>query len=148
MIVIQNVTFLRFGRRPVLLYSFLFIIIGSFGSALSINEHENFLKGYLFYSFSRFLTGVGTRGINVTGYVLGNCGSLLLSFSWTWYFKINSKALEFVGVSKRAFCGIVFECFFALGQLILAMTAHFVRDAENLAKLMILPTIPLLFYFL
>lgn len=81
----QMWNFIRFGRRPVLLYSFLFLIIGSFGSALAINERENFLKGYLFYSLSRFLTGVGTRGINVTGYVLGNHGHFLISSIRTYF---------------------------------------------------------------
>lgn len=116
-----------FGRRPIMLSSFLLIIIGGFGSAFGPQKAFGPLISYIIYAICRFLIAVGTRGINVTGFVLG---------------------MEIVGVSKRTFAGIVFEYFFALGQLVLVAFAYFIRDWRTLAWVTIIPTIPFVSYFL
>ena len=56
--------------------------------------------------------------------------------------------MEIVGKSKRTFAGIVFEYFFALGQLVLVLMAYLIRDWRTLAWVAILPTIPFLSYYL
>lgn len=64
----------KFGRRPIMFSSFIFILIGSLGCAFGPQDfygQYSFWISYTIYAFSRFLIAIGTRGINVTGYVLG-----------------------------------------------------------------------------
>lgn len=61
----------KYGRRPVMLLSFLLMLIGFFGSTFAPQKFFGFTISYILYSVSRFLIACGTRGINETGYVLG-----------------------------------------------------------------------------
>ena len=61
-----------FGRRPIMLSSFLVIIAGAIGVAFGPHESFGFEISFGIYAISRFLIACGTRGINVTGYILGN----------------------------------------------------------------------------
>lgn len=115
-----------FGRRPIMLSSFLFIIFGGIGVAFGPQDSFGFLASYLIYTFSRFLIACGTRGINVTGYIL---------------------ALEIVGPSQRAFAAMTFTSFFAIGQLFLVTAAYFLRDWRTLAGFMVVPLLPFLGYY-
>ena len=63
---------LRFGRRPIMLSAFIMLIIGSAGAAFGPQDEFGPLSSYMIYAVSRFLIACGTRGINVTGFVLGN----------------------------------------------------------------------------
>jgi hypothetical protein len=54
-----------------MLSSFIIIIIGGFGAAFGPQKSIGPLASYIIYAFCRFLIAVGTRGINVTGFVLG-----------------------------------------------------------------------------
>ena len=56
--------------------------------------------------------------------------------------------MEIVGKSKRTFAGIVFEYFFALGQLILVLMAYLIRDWRTLAWVAIVPAVPFISYYL
>lgn len=103
------------------------ITIGGFGCAFGPRDELGTWPSYIAYSIFRFIIAVGTRGINVTGFVLG---------------------MEIVGKSKRTFAGIVFEYFFAIGQLILVLFAYFIRDWRTLAWVSILPCIPFVSYYL
>jgi OCT family organic cation transporter-like MFS transporter 4/5 len=121
-----------FGRRPIMLSSFIMIIIGSIGVAFGPQESFGTLASYIIYAISRFIIACGTRGINVTGFVLG---------------------MEIMGPSKRTFAGIVIEYFFAIGQLILVLIAYInnvllENGWRSLAMFLILPCIPFLGYFL
>lgn len=111
----------RFGRRPIMLSSFILIILGGIGSAFGPQESFGFTTSYVIYTVSRFLIACGTRGINVTGYIL---------------------ALEIVGPSHRAFAAMVFTAFFGLGQLVLVVAAYFIRDWRTLGIAMIFPYLP------
>lgn len=62
----------RFGRRPIMLSAFIMLIIGSIGATFGPQESFGTLASYLIYATSRFLIACGTRGINVTGFVLGS----------------------------------------------------------------------------
>jgi hypothetical protein len=55
-----------------MLSSFVLILIGCIGQAFGPQKSLGFLPSIIIYTFSRFLVATGTRGINVTGYVLGN----------------------------------------------------------------------------
>ena len=46
--------------------------IGSFGTTFGPQKSYGSLVSYIIYAASRFLIACGTRGINVTGFVLGN----------------------------------------------------------------------------
>ncbi|CAF0795542.1 unnamed protein product [Brachionus calyciflorus] len=116
----------KFGRRPVMLFSFFLILIGFIGTTFGPQQSYGFLISYIIYSISRFLMACGTRGINETGYVL---------------------ALELVSTKKRTYAGIGFENFFSLGQLILVLVAYFVRDWRNLSMIFTFAVIPFLTYF-
>ncbi|CAF0803311.1 unnamed protein product [Brachionus calyciflorus] len=96
--IIMGIMADHFGRRPIMLSSFVMIILGSAGVAFGPQEMYGRRTGYILYALSRFIIACGTRGINVTGFVLG---------------------MEMMGPSKRTFAGIVIEYFFAIGQIIL-----------------------------
>ena len=81
-----------------MLSSFIMIIVGSIGVAFGPQKSLGRTISYAIYAVSRFIIACGTRGINVTGFVLG---------------------MEMMGPSRRTFAGIVIEYFFAIGQLIL-----------------------------
>ncbi len=116
----------RFGRRPIMLSAFIMFIIGTCGTAFGPQEAYGTLASYIIYAVSRFLIACGTRGINVTGFVLG---------------------MEMMGPTKLTFAGIVIEYFFAIGQLILVLIAFFVRDWRTLSWIIIILTLPFLSYF-
>lgn len=115
-----------FGRRPIMLSAFIMLIAGSAGAAFGPQDAFGPLSSYFIYAVSRFLIACGTRGINVTGFVLG---------------------MEMMGPGKRTFAGIVIEYFFAIGQLILVFIAYFVRDWRTLSWIVIILTLPFLSYF-
>jgi MFS transporter, OCT family, solute carrier family 22 (organic cation transporter), member 4/5 len=110
-----------------MLSSFILIIIGATGAAFGPQDQFGVTISYIIYALCRFLIACGTRGINVTGFVLG---------------------MEMMGPSKRTFAGIVIEYFFAAGQLILVLIAFFIRDWRTLASVVIIIVIPFLSYFL
>lgn len=116
----------RFGRRPVILASFMLILVGMVGVAFGPQNAFGFKLSFILYAISRFLIACGTRGINESGYVL---------------------ALEFVGQSKRSKAAIIFEHFFSVGQLLLVLLAYFLRDWRCLAFAIMLLTVPFLGYF-
>ena len=115
-----------------MLSSFIMIILGSLGVAFGPQASFGFTISYTLYAVSRFIIACGTRGINVTGFVLG---------------------MEMMGPSRRTFAGIVIEYFFAFGQLILVLFAYmnnmlFGFGWRTLAIFLMLFTIPFLGYFL
>jgi hypothetical protein len=55
-----------------MLSSFFLIIIGGFGAAFGPQQSIGSLASYILYTIFRFMIAVGTRGINVTGFVLGS----------------------------------------------------------------------------
>ena len=114
-----------------MLSSFIMIIIGSAGVAFGPQDSFGSTYSYAIYAVSRFIIACGTRGINVTGFVLG---------------------MEMMGPSKRTFAGIVIEYFFAIGQLILVAIAYtnYVLLGwtwRALAIILIIPCLPFLSYF-
>jgi hypothetical protein len=54
-----------------LLSSFIIIIFGGLLAAFGPQEPIGVTASYVVYTLGRFLIAVGTRGINVTGFVLG-----------------------------------------------------------------------------
>jgi MFS transporter, OCT family, solute carrier family 22 (organic cation transporter), member 4/5 len=115
-----------------MLSSFIMMIVGSIGVAFGPQTSYGSLPSYIIYLVSRFIIACGTRGINVTGFVLG---------------------MEMMGPSKRTFAGIVIEYSFALGQVILVAVAYvnnvvFENDWRALAITLIVPCLPFISYFL
>lgn len=114
-----------------MLSSFIMIIIGSIGAAFGPQEAFGISAGYFIYTLSRFIIACGTRGINVTGYVL---------------------ALEMMSPARRTFAGMGVEYAFSVGQLILVLIAYInnvvlQQDWRSLAITLIVPSTPFLFYF-
>jgi OCT family organic cation transporter-like MFS transporter 4/5 len=115
-----------------MLSSFVMIIAGSVGVAFGPQTSFGTLPSYLIYIVSRFIIACGTRGINVTGFVLG---------------------MEMMGPAKRTFAGIVIVYFFALGQVVLVAAAYvnnvlLGNDWRPLAIAFIIPCLPYISYFL
>jgi OCT family organic cation transporter-like MFS transporter 4/5 len=110
-----------------MLSAFIMILIGIIGTAFGPQKAFGTLTSYYIYILSRFLIACGTRGINVTGFVLG---------------------MEMMGPGSRTFAGIVIEYFFALGQLILVFIAFYARDWRTLSWIIAILTVPFLSYFL
>lgn len=61
----------KFGRRPIMLFSFCLILTGFIGTTFGPQKSFGFMNSYIIYAICRFLIACGTRGINETGYVLG-----------------------------------------------------------------------------
>lgn len=66
-----------------MLSSFIMLIIGGIGVAVGPQEAFGTWPSYIIYAVSRFIIACGTRGINVTGFVLGNENTLndLINYS-------------------------------------------------------------------
>ena len=54
-----------------MLSSFIMLIVGGLGVAFGPQEAFGTRTSYIIYAISRFIIACGTRGINVTGFVLG-----------------------------------------------------------------------------
>ncbi|XP_073419602.1 solute carrier family 22 member 7 [Dendrobates tinctorius] len=89
----------RFGRRKILLVSFLVSAVFGAMSALSVS--------YVMFSICRLLWGAGLMGMT------------LISISL---------ALEWTDVTHRTFCGIISSLSWTAGYMILALLAYLIRD--------------------
>ncbi|KAG5831748.1 solute carrier family 22 member 7-like [Anguilla anguilla] len=89
----------RFGRKTMLLVSYLLSI--SFGLASA------FSKSYLMFGIMRFFTGFGLTGISII--------SIVLSIEW-------------VEKENRAFIGVLGSMSWTLGNMMLAGFAYFVNE--------------------
>ena len=78
-----------------MLSSFVMIIIGGLGATFGPQRAFGPIPSYVIYAISRFIIACGTRGINVTGFVLGKIRvkSQLIypmeqsSFFWAFFFQ-------------------------------------------------------------
>lgn len=59
-----------------MLSSFLMLILGGLGVAFGPQESFGTWPSYIIYAVSRFIIACGTRGINVTGFVLGTSDNI------------------------------------------------------------------------
>ncbi|XP_071995553.1 solute carrier family 22 member 7-like [Engystomops pustulosus] len=89
----------RFGRRKILLVSFLVSTVFGVMSALSIS--------YVMFSICRLICGVGLMGMTLI--------SITLVLEWT-------------DVSHRTFCGTISSMSWTAGYMILALLAYLIRD--------------------
>ncbi|CAF0767154.1 unnamed protein product [Adineta ricciae] len=116
----------KYGRRPVMSVSFILISIAGFLCAYGPQQSQGFLTAYTIFVIGRFLLACATRGVSVSGFVLGS---------------------EIVGPSKRLLAGIVIEYFFAFGQFFLLAFAYFIRTWRALAGAISLFTVPFIFFY-
>jgi MFS family permease len=102
----------RFGRRPIMLFSFILFIAGGFGIAFGAQKAMGVVGGYVFYAICRFMVAVATRGINVTGYILG---LVILFFLFTLLLILNCfKALNLLVRIDVLLLVLYFSIFFRL----------------------------------
>ncbi|CAF1306823.1 unnamed protein product [Rotaria sordida] len=116
----------KFGRRPIMGVSFVLITIASFMCAFAPHPKLGFEISYAFFVLGRFLLACATRGVALTGFVIGS---------------------EIVGPKQRLFTGIVIEYFFAGGELILLGFAYFIRTWRLLNTALAILSIPFLFFY-
>ncbi|CAF0769462.1 unnamed protein product [Adineta steineri] len=116
----------KYGRRPVMSVSFILMSISGFLCAYGPQKAYGVLPSYIIFIIARFLLACSTRGISVSGFVLGS---------------------EIVGPSKRLLTGIVIEYFFAFGQLFLVSFAYFIRTWRALTGAISLFTVPFIFFY-
>ncbi|CAF0816976.1 unnamed protein product [Adineta ricciae] len=117
----------KFGRRPIMGVSFIVITLAAFMCALAPNRKLGFEISYAFFVLGRFLLACATRGVALTGFVIG---------------------AEIVGPKQRLFTGIVIEYFFAGGELILLALAYLIRTWRLLNIALAILSIPFLFFYL
>ncbi|CAF0837598.1 unnamed protein product [Rotaria sordida] len=116
----------KYGRRPIMSVSFILMSLSGFLSAFGPQAALGFWPSYIIFILARFLLACSTRGISVSGFVLGS---------------------EIVGPSKRLLTGIVIEYFFAFGQLLLVCFAYFIRTWRSLTWAISLFTVPFIFFY-
>lgn len=61
----------RYGRRPIMGVSFILITIASFMCAFAPNARLGFRMSYGLFVVGRFLLACATRGVALTGFVIG-----------------------------------------------------------------------------
>ncbi|CAF1208581.1 unnamed protein product [Adineta ricciae] len=116
----------KYGRRPIMSVSFILMTFSGFLCAFGPQESFGFWPSYLIFIIARFLLACSTRGISVSGFVLGS---------------------EIVGPRKRLLTGIVIEYFFAFGQFFLVAFAYFIRTWRTLTWAISIFTIPFMFFY-
>ncbi|XP_077379844.1 solute carrier family 22 member 7-like isoform X1 [Festucalex cinctus] len=89
----------RFGRRPLLLVSYLTTMTFAVLSALSTS--------YVMFGIMRFFTGMSTAGISIISIVLN---------------------LEWLGVEQRTLFGVLFSLDWTIGSCILVAAAYMVNE--------------------
>lgn len=63
---------LRYGRRPVMGISFCILCFASFMCAFAPQKNLGFELSYVLFIVGRFLIACATRGIALSGFVIGN----------------------------------------------------------------------------
>ncbi|CAF2089270.1 unnamed protein product [Rotaria magnacalcarata] len=116
----------KYGRRPIMSVSFILMSFSGFLCAFGPQDIFGFWPSYIIFVLARFLLACSTRGISVSGFVLGS---------------------EIVGPRKRLYTGIVIEYFFAFGQFILVTFAYFIRTWRTLIWSLSIFTVPYIFFY-
>ncbi|CAF3391713.1 unnamed protein product [Rotaria sp. Silwood1] len=116
----------KYGRRPIMSVSFILMSFSGFLCAFGPQDALGVLPSYIIFVIARFLLACSTRGISVSGFVLGS---------------------EIVGPSKRLLTGIVIEYFFVFGQLFLLCFAFVIRTWRRLTCAISLFTVPYIFFY-
>ncbi|EDO46087.1 predicted protein [Nematostella vectensis] len=108
----------KYGRRRVWHTTLTGLVVFGFASS--------FAPTFKIYATLRFLTGFCIGGEILSAFVL---------------------ATELVGPSYRGFAGIMAQCFFTLGLLILPMVAYLIQDWRTLSVVLSLPASVFILFF-
>ncbi|XP_054714521.1 organic cation transporter protein-like [Uloborus diversus] len=108
----------KFGRKNVMMSASLIMLASSIGTS--------FAPSFQIFSLLRFVTAAAVSGLFQTGYIL---------------------AVEFIGPSKRLICANIMQIIFAIGELILALVAYFVRQWKILELAISVPAAVMLVYY-
>lgn len=137
--------FFRFGRRSVLIWSYLQLAILGCSSALS--------PSYSVYCILRFLCGMAVSGIILNAVSLSK-GPLychpwsvdwvvfflfILSYFFSVFFTSLSPEVEWIPTKERTLVGTLTSFFFTFGQMILSGLAYWLRDWRKLQLAVCLP---------
>ncbi|XP_051940762.1 solute carrier family 22 member 7-like isoform X3 [Hippocampus zosterae] len=108
----------RFGRKIMLLVSFLITSIFGFASALS--------SSYVMLAVMRFLTGFGASGVSIVGVVL---------------------TIEWADIKHRSSLLILLSMDWSIGSVLLGAFAYLVNDWRYLMAVSTIPLLPALIYW-
>ncbi|CAF3399488.1 unnamed protein product [Rotaria sp. Silwood1] len=133
----------KFGRRPIMGISFIIISLASLICAFAPQQKLGFEISYGLFLVGRFLVACATRGVALTGFVIGMHSSVMLLYSYICIYI----CLCVLGRKQRLFTGIVIEYFFAIGQLILLVFAYMIRTWRLLHTALAILSIPFLFFY-
>lgn len=130
--------------------SFLIITLASLLCAFAPQEQLGFQLSYTLYTLGRFLLACATRGIALTGFVIGvEIGLFVCLFFFNIFDQYSvSFSLQIVGAKQRLFSGVVLSYFFGLGELILLLLAYFIRNWRILHIALLILSVPFLFFYL
>ncbi|XP_076078180.1 organic cation transporter protein-like [Mytilus galloprovincialis] len=106
-----------FGRKKTLMTSIVLISIP--------NIILSFVSNFVVFGTLRFISGFAVGGLLGTGYVIG---------------------VELVGPEKRIWAGIIFEFFWAAGEMLLALAAYYIRNWKYLNLVVTIPSLIFLSY--
>lgn len=134
---------IRFGRRSILIWSYLQLGVLGCSSALS--------PSYTAYCIFRFLSGMAVSGIIINGVSLSTCLTVLkrrfslfvllwIRRGWTYcLFSCLSSEVEWIPTKERTMVGTLTSFFFTFGQMILAGLAYWLRDWRKLQVVVCAP---------
>ncbi|GAB6033586.1 hypothetical protein CHUAL_013589 [Chamberlinius hualienensis] len=100
----------KYGRKKVMVISAMMLALSG--------VMASFANGIEMLIFCRVMVGFWTPGMVLTSYVVG---------------------MEFVGPSKRVFAGVVCQYFFAMGYILIAVAAYFIRSWRPLTIILSVP---------
>lgn len=134
----------RYGRRLIMSSCLLLTTCAGFICTFVPQKTIlGFWPSYLGYTIGRFILACATRGVGITGFVLGN-DLLQMFFIFTHVFS----ATELVGPKKKFLVGTTLHMCFAFGQLILSAFAYWIREWRQLTLALSIFTIPFVFLHL
>uniref|UniRef100_A0A672YJY7 Solute carrier family 22 member 7-like n=1 Tax=Sphaeramia orbicularis TaxID=375764 RepID=A0A672YJY7_9TELE len=102
----------RFGRRPLLLVSYL--------SSMTFSVLSAFSTTYVLFAIMRLFTGMSLAGISIISIVLN---------------------VEWFGIEHRTFCGVIISLDWTIGNWLLVGIAYFVTDWRMLVLAVTSPLI-------
>lgn len=116
----------RFGRRPLLLVSYVCTMVFSLLSAFSTS--------YIMFVIARFLAGASLSGVSIISIVLSKCPHVNVSCSFclskSLYNNLcnNLPDVEWVNIDRRTFSSVIISLDWSMGTWVLVLLAYYVNE--------------------
>lgn len=111
----------KHGQMLALWLSLILLVLG----ALILCLCSYIATNYVLLLGGRFLIAIGSNAISVNSYLL---------------------TMEFIDKTNKNYCALVFEFVFAIGQLVLVISAYVFREWQQLIRIILVACLPFFFF--